>query len=93
MKGNFLFVTPKILGYKTFFALYSKFYVLPYLFFTFLFPLLKQYRVILIYVGVSPRSVMVVAFMLLHSVSKCKKCLKHVIGLVEVSHNFSYFSE
>jgi hypothetical protein len=32
----------------------------------------------LFYVGVSPRSVLVVAFMLLHSVSKCKKCLKHV---------------
>jgi hypothetical protein len=32
----------------------------------------------LFYVGVSPRSVMVVVFMLLHSVSKCKKCLKYV---------------
>jgi hypothetical protein len=27
---------------------------------------------------VSPRSVLVVVFMLLHSVSKCKECLKHV---------------
>jgi hypothetical protein len=28
--------------------------------------------------GISPRCALVVAFMLLHGVSKCKKCLKHV---------------
>jgi hypothetical protein len=44
----------------------------------------------------SPRSALVVAFLLLHSVSKCKKCLKQLIYLVEVSGKififFEYFS-
>jgi hypothetical protein len=30
------------------------------------------------YIGVSSESIMILAFMLLHSVSKCKKILKHV---------------
>jgi hypothetical protein len=32
----------------------------------------------LLYVGVSPKCDLVVTSMLLHNVSKCKKCLKHV---------------
>jgi hypothetical protein len=47
-------------------------------FLRFSFPLLKWYIVILLYVGVSPKTALVFAFMLFHSVSKCKKCLKHV---------------
>jgi hypothetical protein len=42
---------------------------------------------------VSLISVLVVAFMLLYNVSKCKRCLKHVIYHVEAFSKFSYFSE
>jgi hypothetical protein len=42
---------------------------------------------------VIPISALVVAFMLLHSVSKCKKCLNMLICLVDFFGKFSYFLE
>jgi hypothetical protein len=44
------------------------------------------------YVDGSPKSVVVVAFMPLHSVSKCNKCLKHVnISCRSFTINFHIF--
>jgi hypothetical protein len=74
-------VTPWILGYKIFFALYSKFKCYPF-FIHFSFPFIKTVKsyfgLFWFYIGESSRSVMIVAFMMLHSVSKGNKCLKLV---------------
>ena len=71
-------VTPWILGYKNLFALYSKLRCYPF-FYSLLFSLYQNSRELFwFYIGMSCKSVMIVAFMLLHSVSKCKKCLNHV---------------
>jgi hypothetical protein len=67
-----------MLGYKNFFALYSKFRCYPFLYSLF-FSLYQNSRELFwFYIGESSRSVMIVAFMMLHSVSKGNKCLKHV---------------
>jgi hypothetical protein len=43
--------------------------------------------------GISPTCALVVAFMQLHGVSKCKKYLKHVNISYEAFGKFSYFLE
>ena len=75
-------VTPWILGYKKFFSLYSKFRSYSFLS-SLYFPYIKtKENYFVIYwrkpSEVSPRGTLTVAFMSLHNVSMCEKCLKPV---------------
>jgi hypothetical protein len=75
-------VTPWIWGYKISFLISTKFrcYTLSSSL-SFLFFLKRENYFVLYYrkpSGMSPRGTLVVSFMPLHGVSKCKMCLKHV---------------